>query len=57
MKDDENAHHQNGAQTRIPMNQMSQSAQSGRQNGAQNYDENSFKDKYTYNIFILILFP
>ena len=47
MKDDENAHHQNGAQTRIPMNQMSQSAQSGRQNGAQNYDENSFKDTYT----------
>ena len=47
MQEDENAHHINGAQTGIPMNQMTQSAQSGRQNGAQNYDENSFKDTYT----------
>ena len=45
--DDENAYHQNGAQNRIHMNQMTQSAQSGRQNGTQNYDENSFKDTYT----------
>ena len=41
MQEDENAHHKNGAQARIPMNQMTQSTQSRRQNGAQNYNGNT----------------
>ena len=44
MKEDENAHHQNRAQTRIPT--MTQSAQSGRPNGAQSYDDNSFLETF-----------
>ena len=46
MKEDENAHHQNGAQTRIPMIQMTPSAQSGGPNVAQNYDKDSYNETF-----------